>query len=56
MSTDALLHWHDGIRQLQDDLTALGYQSRTAWTHRAVLKANQASVLAWRGELPAAKT
>ncbi|MFF4926084.1 hypothetical protein ACFY4B_36395 [Kitasatospora sp. NPDC001261] len=52
----AATHWHDGIAQLRDDLTSLGYQSRTAWGHRAARRTNFAVVLAWRGALPAART
>ncbi|WP_159028549.1 MULTISPECIES: hypothetical protein [Kitasatospora] len=44
------MHWHDGVAQVRDDLTSLGYQSCTAWGHRAAKRVNFAVVLAWRGK------
>ncbi|WP_369185825.1 hypothetical protein [Streptomyces sp. Y1] len=53
-SAASQLHWHGGIGQLQDDLSALGYQSRTAWEHHAATREGFARVLVWRGARPAA--
>ncbi|MFD7828454.1 hypothetical protein [Kitasatospora sp. NPDC059803] len=48
LSAAAFEHWCEGTSRLQDDLAALGYESRTAWTHPAEVR-DFAVVLAWRG-------
>ncbi|MER8103245.1 hypothetical protein [Kitasatospora sp. NPDC094016] len=51
LTAAAFEYWCEGTRQLQDDLTTFGYQSRTAWTHPAAVR-DFAVVVAWRGERP----